>query len=145
MCNQCNYEQFLSDAKLEATSNRLRVLEIIGNNNHPLTAGDIYNILQRSDTINRVTVYRILDLLVEHRVVDRISTGGRAFYYDLAPNQFHKPHPHFYCKSCGQLDCLSPESIRVDTGHMLKMYPGRIEKVEIRIDGICKNCEKAVS
>jgi len=142
MCHQCNYEDLLSAADLKVTPNRIRVLEVVGNNKFPLSASDIYNILKRSDTIDRVTVYRILDLLVEHCVVDRISTGGRAFYYGMAPNDYHKPHPHFYCKSCGQMDCLSPESLTVDTGPLWKTYPGRIDKVEIRIDGICKNCEK---
>lgn len=142
MCHQCNYKKCLSEAEIEATTNRLRVLEVVGNNRFPLSADDIYKILKRSSTINRVTVYRILDLLVEHSVVERISTGGRAFYYGLAPNDYHSPHPHFYCKSCGQMDCLSPESLTVDTDPLWKTYPGRIDKVEIRIDGICKNCEK---
>ncbi|MGD8844705.1 MAG: Fur family transcriptional regulator [Desulfobacteraceae bacterium] len=142
MCHQCNYEELLSEADLETTPNRLRVLEVVGNNKFPLSASDIYKILERSSTINRVTVYRILDLLVEHGVVERISTGGRAFYYDLAPNDYHKPHPHFYCTNCGQMDCLSPESLVVDTEPLWKTYPGRIDKVEVRIDGICKNCEK---
>jgi Fur family ferric uptake transcriptional regulator len=142
MCHQCNYEELLSGADLEANANRLRVLEVVGNNRFPLSASDIYKILERSSTINRVTVYRILDLLVEHGVVDRISTGGRAFYYGLAPNDHHKTHPHFYCKNCGQMDCLSPESIVVKTEPLWKTYPGRIDKVEVRVDGICKNCEK---
>jgi Fur family ferric uptake transcriptional regulator len=88
----------------------VRVLEVVGDNKFPLSASDIYKILERSSTINRVTVYRILDLLVENGIVERISTGGRAFYYGLAPNDHHKPHPHFYCKNCGQMDCLSPEA-----------------------------------
>ena len=65
-----------------------------------LYLNDIFKTLERSSSINRVTVYRILDLLVDHGVVDRLSTGGRAAYYGLAPNEYHKPHPHFYCKSC---------------------------------------------
>jgi len=142
MCHQCNYEELLSGAGLEVTHNRMRILEVVGNRRFPLSVSDIYKILERSSTINRVTVYRILDLLVEHGVVDRISTGGRAFYYGLAPNEHHQPHPHFYCKKCGQMDCLSPESIVIDTAELLKTYPGRIDKVEVRIDGICKNCEK---
>lgn len=142
MCHQCNYEELLLLADLEATPNRMRVLEVVGDNRFPLSASDIYKILERSSTINRVTVYRILDLLVQHDVVERISTGGRAFYYGLAPNDYHKPHPHFYCKNCGQMDCLSPESFIVDTEPLWKTYPGRIDKVEVRIDGICKNCEK---
>jgi Fur family ferric uptake transcriptional regulator len=145
MCHQCNYEDLLAAADLKATRNRLHVLEVVGENRFPLSASDIYKTLERSSTINRVTVYRILDLLVEHEVVERISTGGRAFYYGLAPNDHHEPHPHFYCKNCGQMDCLSPESLTVDTDPLWKTYPGRIDKVEIRIDGICKNCEKRLT
>ncbi len=107
MCNQCNYEDLLNAARLDTTDNRIRVLEVIGNNSFPLSAADIYNTLERNGSINRVTVYRILDLLVEHELVDRISTGGRAFYYGMAPNANHHPHPHFYCKRCGQMDCLT--------------------------------------
>lgn len=142
MCHQCNYQRMLTEADLDASVNRLRVLEVVGNNSFPLSAGDIYNTLERSTSINRVTVYRILDLLVDHGIVERISTGGRAFYYGLAPNENHHPHPHFYCTRCGRMDCLQPESLDVDTDALWKTFPGRIDKVEIRVDGVCRNCLK---
>lgn len=140
MCQDCNYSELLSIAQLEATTKRLRVLEVIGNNSFPLSASDIHATLERHHPINRVTVYRILDLLVDRGLVDRISTGGRAAYYGLAPNERHKAHPHFYCKCCGQMDCLAPESMDVDFGRFMKNFPGKIDKLEIRLDGICKNC-----
>lgn len=140
MCHQCNYEKLLADAKLKITENRLGVLEIVGNNNFPLSAKDIYATLKRNISINKVTVYRILDLLVDHGVLDRISTGGRAFYYGLAPNAHHEYHPHFYCKRCGHMECLSPDSLSVDMKDFIRTFPGKIDKVEVRIDGICKNC-----
>lgn len=143
MCHQCNYEALLSKAKLKRTINRLRVLEVVGNNNYPLSATDIYKTLERNCAINRVTVYRILDLLVEHGIVERISTGGRAFYYGLAPNDHHESHPHFYCKTCGQMDCLSPQVLGLDIAPLKHTFPGRIDKVEVRIDGICKNCARS--
>ena len=127
-------------AGLEATPNRLRVLEVVGDNSCPLSAGDIFKTLERSSSINRVTVYRILDRLVTRGVAERLSTGGRAAYYGLAPNEHHHPHPHFYCKVCGQMDCLNPESLSVETDTIQKTFPGRIDKVEVRVDGICKNC-----
>lgn len=142
MCTRCDYERLLSAADLDPTDNRLRVLEVVGNNNYPLSAADIYQTLARTGSINRVTVYRILDLLVSHALVDRISTGGRAFYYGMAPNENHRPHPHFYCTRCGQMDCLTPDSLNVDSHALRKTFPGRIDKVEIRVDGICKNCMK---
>ena len=142
MCHLCNYEEILASKELEATRNRLHVLEVVGNNQFPLSADDIYKTLERSSSINRVTVYRILDLLVEQGIVERLSTGGRAAYYGLAPNDHHEPHPHFYCKSCGQMDCLTPESLNIDSDPLWKTFPGRIDKVEVRVDGICKNCVK---
>jgi Fur family ferric uptake transcriptional regulator len=142
MCDRCDYEMLLHRADLEITKNRLRVLEVIGSNNYPLSARDIFETLERSSNINQVTVYRILDLFVDRQLVERISTGGRAFYYGLAPNDHHRPHAHFYCTRCGHMDCLNPESLQVDPGAIRKTFPGRIDKVEVRVDGICKNCLK---
>lgn len=142
MCHHCNYEQLLGSASLDPTENRLRVLEVVGNNTYPLSAGDIFEILQRTCSINKVTVYRILDLLVAKGIVDRLSTGGRASYYGIAPNDYHLPHPHFYCTHCGRMDCLSPESIQVDTDPLWKTFPGRIERVQVRVDGICRQCAR---
>lgn len=142
MCHQCNYSEMLISADVETTKNRLHVLEVVGNNQFPLSADDIFKTLERSSSINRVTVYRILDLLVDHGIVERLSTGGRAAYFGLAPNDHHQPHPHFYCKNCGQMDCLNPESLNVDTDPLWQTFPGRIDKVEVRVDGVCKNCLK---
>lgn len=144
MCHRCDYEKMLVSENLEATANRLRILEVVGNNRFPLSADDIFKTLDRSISINRVTVYRILDLLVARGIVERLSTGGRAAYYGLAPNDYHRAHPHFYCKKCGQMDCLNPDSLNVDTDSLWKTFPGRIDKVEVRVDGICKNCIRQI-
>jgi len=143
MCHQCDYRQLIKESDLNTTPNRLKVLEVIGNNNSPLSAQEIYTTLKRTTTINRVTVYRILDLLVEKGLVDRLSGGGRSFYYGLAPNAHHKPHPHFYCKRCGHMECLSPESLHLDTEPLNRTFPGTIENVEVRVDGVCQTCLRA--
>ena len=140
MCHRCDYKGLLISAKLGVSSNRVRILEVIGDNGFPLSAGDIFKILERSSSINRVTVYRILELLVDAGVIERISTGGRAFYYGLAPNHHHAPHSHFYCKNCGRMDCLTPGTLNVEADSLWKTFSGRIDKVEVRVDGICKNC-----
>ncbi|UCD81865.1 MAG: transcriptional repressor, partial [Desulfobacterales bacterium] len=63
--------------------------------------------------------------------------------YGLAPNENHPAHPHFYCKTCGSLECLNPKSLSVDLQSMLRTFPGLIENVEVRVDGVCKNCLKS--
>jgi Fur family ferric uptake transcriptional regulator len=140
MCHQCDYSRLLEESGLEHTAKRLRVLEVIGDNVSPLSARQIFETLKQTRPINRVTVYRILDLFVEKGLVDRISGGGRSFVYGLAPNENHPAHPHFYCKNCGNLECLNPQSLYVDMEPMERTFPGLIENVEVRIDGVCKNC-----
>ena len=140
MCNQCDYGGILEDSDLPPTPNRMKVLEIVGNNNSPLSAQEIYETLSRTEDINKTTVYRILDLLVEKGVVERIRGGGRSFRYGMAPNENHPSHPHFYCKECGNLECLSPDGLSVELENLRRTFPGIIEKVEVRLDGICKNC-----
>jgi Fur family transcriptional regulator, ferric uptake regulator len=140
MCYQCDYSELLKACDLGATRNRLGVLEIIGSGDFPLSAAEIYHTLKDISPINRVTVYRILDLLVARGLVQRLSGGGRSFVYGLAPSEYHPAHPHFYCKRCGHLECLKPQSLKVDTRPMQHTFPGLIENVEVRVDGVCQTC-----
>ena len=142
MCHRCDYEDLLESRGLEKTTNRLRVLEIVGNSSYPLSAHEIYKTLSRTHDINRVTVYRILDLLVEKKLAERLSADDRSFRYGLAPNENHSPHPHFYCIHCRNMECLSPESMELNLYDLERTFPGLIQKTEIRFDGICKNCLK---
>lgn len=140
MCDQCDYNELFNEAGLDVNANRLHVMEVIGGNKYPLTAADVFQTIERTQSINRVTVYRILDTLVEHKIVEKITTGGRAAYYGIAPNEHHAQHPHFYCTSCGLMDCLAPESLSVDSENLLKTFSGQVERIEIRVEGICRNC-----
>ncbi len=142
MCHQCNYEEMLVSSNLEVTENRLHVLEVIGDNGYPLTAGDVFQTLKRNGSINKVTVYRILELLVDRNLVVCLNSFGKSTYYGIAPNENHQPHPHFFCKKCGRIDCLSPNSLHVDSSALWKTFPGQIDGIEIRVDGICKDCIK---
>ncbi|MBI5062266.1 MAG: transcriptional repressor [Desulfatitalea sp.] len=139
MCLNCDYRQLLSQAGLETTAHRLRVLEVVGGNTGPLNAQEIFETLRRGLPINRVTVYRILETLVQHGLLERLS-GGRAFYYGLAPNTHHRPHPHFFCRRCGRMDCLRPEAIALDLQPLERTFPGQIENVAVRVDGVCQRC-----
>ena len=96
----------------------------------------------RTAGINRVTVYRILDLLASKGLVERLSGGGRSLVYGMAPNKNHPAHPHFHCKTCGGLQCLHPGSLKVDLRGIKRSFTGEVQGVEVRVDGICRNCLK---
>ena len=142
MCDRCDYAGLLERRGLGQTANRLSVLGVVGDSSQPLSAQEIIDTLNQTQEVNRVTVYRILDLLVENKLVERISAGDRSFRYGLAPNSNHEPHSHFYCLECGEMECLSPEQISLATETLERSFLGLIERVEVRFDGICKECRR---
>ena len=142
MCQRCNYTDLLGRSGLDPTVNRMKVMEVIGNNSSPVSAQDIFTTVARTGGMNRVTVYRILDMLVEKGLVQRLSGGGRSHLYELAPNEHHPAHPHFRCKTCGALQCLQPGALKVDLVGIERSFVGEVQSVEVRVDGICRQCLK---
>jgi Fur family ferric uptake transcriptional regulator len=140
MCYQCDYVELLEASGLSPLHNRVQVIEVIGNSRAPLTAQEILDALQKSHNINRVTLYRILDLLVHYRLVERMSAGDRSYRYGLGENPNHPSHPHFYCTRCGHMECLEPDSLDLDIGALREATSSEIHRVEVRLDGICRQC-----
>lgn len=142
MRKQRDYIELLETGGVENTPNRLAVLEIVGNSASPLTAQEVYETLNRHREVNRVTVYRILEILVEKELLERISGGDRAFRYGMGVLADTAHHPHFYCIRCGNMECLTSEILDLDMDAFERTFTGEVQKVEIRIDGVCKNCLK---
>jgi Fur family transcriptional regulator, ferric uptake regulator len=140
MCLNCNYPELLGARGIDPTPNRLLVMEVIGNNPSPIGARDILARLSRTVNINRVTVYRILDLLVENGLVQRLSGWGRSLVYGMAENENHPAHPHFHCRSCGAFQCLEPLNLEAAIKDFDRSIVGEISAVELNVNGICRNC-----
>jgi Fur family ferric uptake transcriptional regulator len=115
-------------------------MEVIGNNESPIGAREICAMVGRTVNINRVTVYRILELLVEKELVERLSGRGRSLLYGMAPCEHHPAHPHFQCSNCGAMLCLQPLNLNVDIKTVQCSFAGEIREVEVRIHGVCQNC-----
>ena len=136
------YINLLEKCGLVSTLNRLAVLEIVGKSSSPLTAQEIFETLNRTKGINRVTIYRILELLVDIKLLERISGGDRSFRYGMGVKADNLEHPHFFCTKCANMECLNPETMNFNIDEFQRTFTGKVDKVEIRIDGICKNCLK---
>jgi len=95
MCQHCDYSNFLEASGLGHTPKRHRVLEVIGNNSSPLSAQQIFDTLSRTDNINRVTVYRILDLLVDKGWLTGLTAAVVLSYTAWQPMKTIRPIPTF--------------------------------------------------
>jgi len=67
--------------------------------NHP-TAEEVYILVKGKDPfVSRSTVYRNLGLLVNNKIIEKISVFDGPDRYDY----IRKPHHHIICTSCGNV------------------------------------------
>jgi Fur family transcriptional regulator, ferric uptake regulator len=129
----------LKKADLEVTDHRVQVLMAIGNTTRPSSASEILEKISAKKDINRVTVYRILDLLVEHQVLNRLGLGEKSQRFCLRSAK-EDEHPHFHCTRCDSYLCLSVPDLPLDRSALDGLCLD-IRHVDIRLEGICPACQ----
>lgn len=140
MCKQCEGSDLLRKAGLEPTRNRLAVLSVLTGARSPLAAREVGERLEaRPDAaMNRVTVYRILELFAERGVLTRLACPDRVDRYCLGASPLHPDHAHFFCQNCGGMRCLRPECVRLEAAQDASC--GRIETTQVILAGTCRDC-----
>ncbi|MGB5819026.1 MAG: transcriptional repressor [Saonia sp.] len=89
-------------------------------------------------TVDRATIYRVLNRFHEDGVVHRIVGDDGKHYFALCiacENHIHRHnHFHFRCISCGNVECLKKEIIvSLPDGYVSESFNGMIS-------GRCKEC-----
>jgi Fur family ferric uptake transcriptional regulator len=97
-------QQELSARGIRLTRQRRILLQVMETARRHLDAGEILRRAQRLDPhVHRVTVYRTIDLLKRHGLIDELDLlhlrGDRHFYESHAP----RDHIHIACLRCGKV------------------------------------------
>jgi len=132
-------QALLERCGLPPTENRLLVLRALSGADHPQTPLELLS--QLSGRMNRVTLYRILELLVERGVAARHNAGERAFRYCLGRGV--AGHSHFHCTRCGVTQCLDSKLLEPGLSRILSGLPMRVDMAEITLGGVCEGCLNA--
>jgi len=130
--------QCLKENKLKSTKPRVEILEIFKSINKCLTAMEIHEVLERENkAVDLSTVYRTLDLLNSHGIIDKFDLGEGKYNYKLKD----KGHKHLIkcdiCNNYVEIDCPMPqisEYVKIKTGVTL------IDTCVNLNRGICKDC-----
>jgi Fur family ferric uptake transcriptional regulator len=136
---ELNAEDTLKRAGLQKTAQRLAILDILTQAEQPLTAGDVFQRLSGGQKVNRVTVYRILSSYTRKGIIREFESKRGIHYYERAW-PLTPPHPHFNCRACGTMTCmtafLSPES-----WEQIVNQPDFVIE-NISISGLCGLCRQ---
>jgi Fur family ferric uptake transcriptional regulator len=132
-------EDTLKRAGLQKTVQRLVVLDILTQAEQPLAAGDVFQRLLGGQKVNRVTVYRILSSYTRKGIIREFESKRGIHYYErvwpLTP-----PHPHFNCRACGTMICMTAFLSTGLWGKIANQPDFVIENISI--SGLCGLCRQ---
>lgn len=124
--------------ELKNTKQRVRVLEEIALANVAISQPELEKKLGKE--IDRVTLYRILNIYEDkgilHRIMDRNGTANYAICSSLCTaNHHHDEHVHFNCTNCHKIYCLDVvvPAIEMPLGYS-------VSAMTTTAYGVCKNC-----
>jgi Fur family transcriptional regulator, ferric uptake regulator len=130
--------EILQKAGQRATPARITVLSILRGLPQPCTHGEVAELAERRhQPIDKVTLYRVLDWLVEHGFAHRIAGEDRIWRFNAVAEELHR-HAHFHCNGCGKVFCLEDLhpaiSVSLPRGY-------RMDGAEITVQGACPRCQ----
>ena len=135
---QCDKaRRILKDAKLYCTEARIAILQVLMQAARPLRQDQIAEQLTLG-ALNKVTVYRTLESLIEVGLVHRAFTYRRAWHFELADHcTEHQCHPHFTCTSCGVTHCLTDILLPMAKVSQKGFI---VDRQQVRLEGLCPTC-----
>lgn len=127
----------LKKRNLKVTAHRLQLLEEIDRYSGAMPYTQLQSNLQEMD---RVTLYRTINALLEKGLIHKASAHEQENYYALCEDsceaQAHNhQHIHFKCEHCKKIYCLPLSSqLNLETGSF------KVHSFEVLATGICESC-----
>lgn len=152
-------EQLITNAGLRPTKARIAVVEMLSQSPTALSHTEILASLQGHKEIDRVTVYRVLDWLLENSLIHKISSDDRAWKFQLNPspktaarqykslnstephsllNNNHG-HAHLHCQRCKAVVCIHELASHIPQA-ILDTY--QVSQIDISLKGLCQQCQQ---
>lgn len=135
-----NIEEILNGKGIKPTSNRILVMKELMEALHPVNLAELEASLEFS--IDKASIFRVLELFAEKDVVHVIEDGSRSLKYELCHSRtkhsIADQHAHFYCENCKETYCIESERVPI-----INMPDGFTpHSINYMIKGICPKCSK---
>lgn len=118
---------------------RVRVLAELLNSESALTHLELQRRVEAgAEPIDRVTLYRVLEWLVDADLAHRVAGPDRVFHFSAQPAS--GPHGHFRCVQCGRIYCI--EEAGALARRVRAMLPSGFcgDEVDVTVSGRCARC-----
>ena len=134
----------LREAGYRGGGARRAVVELLARQRCCLTAQQIFEELRAGGRpVGVASVYRILDVLAELRLVQRVDVGsGVARYEPVLPGGEH--HHHLVCGDCGKVEAFDDEALERALATVAGRVGYEVDAHEVVLHGACADCRVPV-
>jgi Fur family ferric uptake transcriptional regulator len=131
----------LAGAGLRRGGARERIIQLLAGEPCALSAVEIEDVLRRQGhRIGRASIYRALELLHEHELVNRLDLGDGVARYELAdPGGEH--HHHLVCDHCGRLVAFDDPGLERAINRVSERLGMRVNSHDVVLRGACEECD----
>ena len=130
----------LSEKGLKITPQRIAILDAIYKlRNHPSADNIIEYIRQNNPNIASGTVYKVLDKLIEKKLIKKVTTDNDVMRYDGIMGNHH----HLYCMKCNAIEDYIDEELNTVLENYFKnkkIKGFQINEFILQIKGTFNNC-----
>ena len=130
----------LAEAGYRRGGARNAIVELLDGQDCALTAQEIDDRLRAAGrSVGRASVYRILEMLTELRLVTRIDVGqGVARYERHLPDGEH--HHHLVCDECGQVAPFEDPALEQAITRVSRRLSFAVDDHDVVLHGACSEC-----
>lgn len=134
-------DEVLARAGLKHGGARQRIIDLLAFESCALSAVEIEDMLRaQGKPTGRASIYRVLDLLVDHGLVERVTVGqGLSRFERTQPGGEH--HHHLVCEHCGRLVAFDDPALEEAIDSLPERLGVRVEHHEVVLRGACLDCE----
>jgi Fur family transcriptional regulator, ferric uptake regulator len=131
----------LKEAGYRLTRPRRSVAQVLLSTPTPLSIEEIHSYLG-SRAINRVSIYRTIQLLCDLGVVRRLQFHEDFARYELA-DTFGSHHHHFVCNLCGRVEDIDTCPLAATEQAISRRTHSRITSHSLEFYGVCGACTQS--
>jgi Fur family transcriptional regulator, ferric uptake regulator len=132
----------LRAAGLRHAEARQRVVNLLAREPCALSAAEIEDALRaQRQPVGRASIYRALELLAEHGLVERVPVGPGLTRFERAHPGGEHHHHHLVCEQCGRLVAFDDPGLERAIDRLSARLGVRVEHHEVLLRGACLDCE----
>jgi Fur family transcriptional regulator, ferric uptake regulator len=125
---------------LRATPARVAVMSLLEQSEKPIDVNLIIDFLNKKEIkTDPATVFRIINILMQKRIVLPIQFQDGRMRYELTKKRHHH---HLVCESCGEIEDVFSHFVPELEKEIEKKHKFLVKRHSLEFFGLCRNCQK---